>query len=428
MKPTKNDFQARISDRSVRVRINPETYVKFDGTDHVVIQNAYSEAAVRIKYDIMLILYELVDWKVLQELLTPWPESDQAKILEYLEMFYKGQMLLVEGASEEAASEGERAEEPLNADTNAVTKVHINVENHHNMLRDYVRMAAYRRAIERAVKKDSVVLDLGSGTGVLSFFASQAGARQIFAIERQPHIVMLAKELAQRNGFTNVEFIEGVSNLLHESKIQPKADLLISEIIGDGILEENILEYTIDARDRFLKPTAELLPFRIDIYAFAYFSDIKSEKLLEVAEFKDLYGIDFSVLREVLSGKATLRRERYSNVLCKHLSEPTLVKTLDLRTLDTANFTQTFSLDVIEEAQMSGVCCYFKAWLDETTLLTNSPWAPATHWTNLMYTLPERQPVSAGEKVYFELIYDGALRLRPTEAPAEEPDDEEADS
>ena len=50
------------------------------------------------------------------------------------------------------------------------------------MLEDAVRMEAYHKAIKgaNAINFDGkVVLDVGSGTGVLALFAAQAGARKV---------------------------------------------------------------------------------------------------------------------------------------------------------------------------------------------------------------------------------------------------------
>ncbi|XP_067399164.1 histone-arginine methyltransferase CARM1-like [Emydura macquarii macquarii] len=54
-----------------------------------------------------------------------------------------------------------------------------------NMMQDFVRTATYHRAIlqNHIDFKDKVVLDVGCGSGILSFFAVQAGARKVYAVE-----------------------------------------------------------------------------------------------------------------------------------------------------------------------------------------------------------------------------------------------------
>lgn len=71
---------------------------------------------------------------------------------------------------------------------------------HEKMLMDKIRCDAYKDAIQRTVKPGDVVVDLGAGTGLLSFFAVQAGARHVYAIE-ESGIADVAAELIEANGF-----------------------------------------------------------------------------------------------------------------------------------------------------------------------------------------------------------------------------------
>ena len=50
------------------------------------------------------------------------------------------------------------------------------VRIHKIMINDKTRTLAYKRAIEDNVRKDDVVMDIGCGSGILSFFAAKRDA------------------------------------------------------------------------------------------------------------------------------------------------------------------------------------------------------------------------------------------------------------
>lgn len=55
-----------------------------------------------------------------------------------------------------------------------------------NMLQDIIRTSAYRDAIFANgpnLFENKVVMDVGAGSGILSYFAVQAGAKQVVAVE-----------------------------------------------------------------------------------------------------------------------------------------------------------------------------------------------------------------------------------------------------
>lgn len=54
-----------------------------------------------------------------------------------------------------------------------------------NMMQDFVRTSTYQRAILSNLTdfRDKIVLDVGAGSGILSFFAQQAGAKRVYAVE-----------------------------------------------------------------------------------------------------------------------------------------------------------------------------------------------------------------------------------------------------
>lgn len=51
--------------------------------------------------------------------------------------------------------------------------------------------------------KGKVVLDVGCGSGILSMFAAQAGAKKVYAVEASNSAVY-ARKLVKANGFESV--------------------------------------------------------------------------------------------------------------------------------------------------------------------------------------------------------------------------------
>ena len=76
------------------------------------------------------------------------------------------------------------------------------IATHRWMIRDSARTSAFREALMKTVAPGSAVLDVGAGTGILSLFAAQAGARVVYAVERAP-IAALAAKLVESNGLSH---------------------------------------------------------------------------------------------------------------------------------------------------------------------------------------------------------------------------------
>jgi predicted RNA methylase len=97
---------------------------------------------------------------------------------------------------------------------------------HEVMLRDDIRNQAYRRAIFANVRKGDVVLDVGAGTGILSLFAAQAGARTVYAVERTT-IADLARRIVIKNGYG--DRIEVIQSDLEAVRLPQRVDVIVSE-------------------------------------------------------------------------------------------------------------------------------------------------------------------------------------------------------
>jgi type I protein arginine methyltransferase len=105
--------------------------------------------------------------------------------------------------------------------------------------------------------KDKVVLDVGTGSGILAFFAAQAGAKKVYAVEAS-NSANTAKLLAEHNGYSNV--VEVIQGKIEEITLPEKVDVIISEPIGFLLVHERMLESYVHARDKFLKPGGLMMP------------------------------------------------------------------------------------------------------------------------------------------------------------------------
>ena len=73
------------------------------------------------------------------------------------------------------------------------------------MMQDTVRTNLYRNAIEKNPSnfKNKVVMDVGSGSAILSLFAARAGAVKVYAVEAS-NMAESARILIKANGYENI--------------------------------------------------------------------------------------------------------------------------------------------------------------------------------------------------------------------------------
>ncbi|KAL7560240.1 hypothetical protein ACA910_022548 [Epithemia clementina (nom. ined.)] len=183
------------------------------------------------------------------------------------------------------------------------------------MLADHHRMAAYHAAIlgNADVFRDKVVMDVGTGSGILAVWAAQAGAKKVYAIE-YTDMAKHAKTVMKANNVSDVvtviqAAVESVELPIEQDDLQveedddndddndninsdnnnnndgkdptttttttksprPKSqrcvDIIISEWMGYFLLRESMMDSLLRARDRFLKPhTGIMLPSHVSLY------------------------------------------------------------------------------------------------------------------------------------------------------------------
>ena len=229
---------------------------------------------------------------------------------------------------------------------------------HVEMLNDRTRTSRLIAGIQEVVKPGDIVVDIGTGTGVLAVAAARAGARHVYAIEAT-NFGEFAREVFEANKVADrVTLIEGWST---QVSLPELADVLVSDIIGSEPLAENVLEITADAVKRLLKPSARLIPNKVKIFGLPV--TIPRSELMKhtfvaeaVENWRSWYDMNFSSLVEmardfphVFSINPPLARD------WKTLSEPALLADIDLRKIDQLAIDNTVAVTAEISGQLDGI-------------------------------------------------------------------------
>lgn len=192
--------------------------------------------------------------------------------------------------------------------TQPAGRFHGEIGMHIAMLNDAARTMAFLSAITRSVRPGDVVVDLGTGTGVLAMAAARAGAARVYAIEASS-FADTAEEIIAANGFADV--VKVVRGWSTDIELPERADVLVSEIIGNDPFAEGVLHYIGDARRRFLKQGGRLLPDRIALsgyFAAAPESAVAERRVMATDQMRWQadYGFNFAALAG-LTQRSTMR-------------------------------------------------------------------------------------------------------------------------
>lgn len=279
------------------------------------------------------------------------------------------------------------------------------IELHRKLLGDKVRNDALAAALARVIKPGMTVADIGAGSGFLSFLARRLGAEHCHLYEYSGALA-LARELARRNGVTGLTFVHGHSA---EVKKPPRADVVISETLGNYALEEGLLETLVDAR-RFLKPGGVLVPAALAQFV----APVTSPRLQqEVDVFAHAgHGLDLAPAREV-----ALNNMYVKTVHGEELADPRQWDRIDFAPSGKAPSSVRKGeahWAGLKGATVHGFALWWQVELVEGITLSTSPMAAPTHWEQVYLPLLQPVTLAAGQELDLSLASDTRNGVRLT--------------
>lgn len=286
---------------------------------------------------------------------------------------------------------------------------------HIPMMNDTRRNDAFEAAIVAAIASSgpgAQVLDIGTGSGLLSMMAVRAGARSVTACEAVPIIADMAQKIVADNGFADQIkiFAKPSTGLTVGTELDAPADILVSEILSSDLLTENVLDTFEDARARLLKEDAIVIPRAASAIGCLVESEILNDYVFvdQVSGFDLSRFGDFAAMKLPIHGTMTDWRR---------LSPDVELVRIDLTQKRHECDLQIISIPVLEDGVATGIVQWMHVDLAEGVSFDNHPDGYTDGgWLQILHHFPKPIQVRAGEVLDLAVGHDRVtLIVQPME-------------
>ena len=318
---------------------------------------------------------------------------------DYAEAYYNLGITLKElGRLEEAANSYKKAIE-IKSD---YVDARINLEKvmqsivpawHISMMNDELRNRSFLDAIKLAVNKESLVFEIGTGSGLLSMMAIESGAKKVVTCESIKTISDNAKKIVHKNGYhKKIDVINKKSTEVKIGEDIPrKADLLISEILSSEFVGEGVMESLSDANKRLLKKNGRVIP-QSGCIKIALLGDTEEiKKSIYVDKYDDF---DLSLFNSITQRKFSIKLKEKPKILSDDID----TFTINLKNTD-SYFTEekVFRLQANQDGLCLGLIQWMKIKLYDNIDYENIPYSVQSHWSTPVYVFDEPIELKKGQ-------------------------------
>ncbi|XP_053304890.1 protein arginine N-methyltransferase 7 [Spea bombifrons] len=276
--------------------------------------------------------------------------------------------------------------------------------------------AAVRRVKERG--QDAIVLDIGTGTGLLSMMAAAAGADFCYAIEVFKPMADAATRIVQANGFG--EKIKVINKHSTEVTVGPdgdmeqRANILVTELFDTELIGEGALPSYEHAQHNLMQEQWEAVPHRATVYALL----VESQRLWSWNKLLPL-SLDSVDIRPPPEMESCPGAPSVCDVQLSQLRPSEFTKLSDVLCVFRVDFSEQVSSSAVSHpvrfrSEADGAAQVVLSWWDidmdpEGTIVCSMKpsWAYPTvqpapwrdHWMQCVYFLPEERQVKQGEEL-----------------------------
>lgn len=280
------------------------------------------------------------------------------------------------------------------------------------MLKDKRRNMAYYKALHDNPSDivDKVVLDVGTGTGILAIMAVKAGAKKVYAVEISD-MHKCANELIKGNNVSDK--IKLINGNIREIELPEKVDVIISEWMGTILINEGMLDDIVYARNKFLKEGGKIFPTQCNICIALLGKNTYTDDYTKFWDQQDYFGVDFSSLKQhTIDNFVDTEHMINYKVDPKHIASNVYKYGIDLTTVSEEDLKQInvkFELIANQDVDASGLSCWFDAIFNGTNKkikFSTSPFKPLTHWGQSIWSFKNEIKVKRNDKINVEIKFE----------------------
>ncbi|EGT49227.1 hypothetical protein CAEBREN_23887 [Caenorhabditis brenneri] len=280
---------------------------------------------------------------------------------------------------------------------------------HEEMLKDEVRTTTYRNSMYHNTHlfKDKIVMDVGSGTGILSMFAAKCGAKKVYAIEFS-NMAHTSQKIIDKNGLTDKITI--INKKVEEIEELPdgveKVDIIISEWMGYCLFYESMLNTVIYARKKWLVPGGMMFPDKAKLYIVGI--EDRQYKEDKIYWWNHVYGFNMSPIRELAIREPLVDIVDNNQITTNNC----MIKDVDLYTveIEDLSFDSEFTLKCKRNDYIHAFVTFFTVEFSKChkrTGFSTGPDVAYTHWKQTVFYLDDFITVQTNEEV------KGKFSMRP---------------
>lgn len=277
-------------------------------------------------------------------------------------------------------------------------------EWHIEMLNDKERNKVYYEALKKGISKNDTVLDIGTGSGILSMIATKFTSKKVYTCENSDVIADIAKKIISKNGLSSrIEVIPKKSSEIKiKENLPEKVDVLISEILAAEFVGEGVRETIKDAKNRLLKENGLMIPQAGEIK----FALINNDKFIKDKGFVDrVHGYDLSEFNNVTTKKISI----HFNKKPKFLSNPKVAFKIDLNNETNLEKKEKFvEIPITDDGVSLGIVQWLKVKIFDNIYYENTPGLIHSHWPTpiFMFNKPIKVTKSEHLKIKISLLKD----------------------